>query len=115
MVHWSEVGRQAPELAAAVQARFDVFGLALVATLRRDGAPRISGIEPLFADGQLWLGMMPNSLKALDLLRDARLELHSATTDKQVTDGDARIAGSAIDVPDPAMFKRFREAFAAHT
>jgi hypothetical protein len=42
-----------------------------LATLRRDGSPRISGTEVEFTDGQVWLGMMPGSLKALDLRRRA--------------------------------------------
>lgn len=115
MTTWSDLSQQAPELAAAVQARFDAFGLALLATLRSDGAPRLSGIEVLFWSGDVWLGMMLNSLKARDLLRDPRFELHSATTDKMVTHGDARIAGRAIDVSDDAeTFARYRAAFAEH-
>ena len=100
MTNWMDVTAAAPELAADVQQRFEAHGLGLLATLRADGAPRISGIEPWFAHGQLWLGMMPDSLKARDLQRDPRLELHSATADKQVADGDARIAGRAIEVLD---------------
>ena len=113
MSSWSEVVVAAPELAADVQARFDAYGLALLATLRRDGAPRISGIEPLFALGELWLGMMPGSRKALDLLNDGRFALHSATTDKQVTDGDAKVSGLAVLVEGEADMARFREAFAS--
>ena len=101
MVCWSDVVIAAPELAAAVQARFDAHGLGLLATLRRDGSPRISGIEPLFALGEVWLGMMPESRKALDLLRDPRFALHNATVDKAVTEGDAKLAGRAIPVCRP--------------
>jgi hypothetical protein len=115
MSSWSEVVAASPELAEVVQERFEAHGLGLIATLRRDGSPRISGIEPLFAMNELWLGMMPASRKALDLLRDNRFALHSATTDKQVTYGDARIAGVALSVDDEQEFGRFREAFAANT
>ncbi|MCA1647645.1 MAG: pyridoxamine 5'-phosphate oxidase family protein [Chloroflexi bacterium] len=114
MSSWSEVAAASPELARIVQERFDAHGLGLLATLRRDGSPRISGIEPLFALNDLWLGMMPGSRKALDLLRDGRFALHSATTDKQVTQGDARVAGVALAVEGEAEFARFRKAFAAH-
>jgi hypothetical protein len=115
MVAWVSAEKAAPELAAAVRGRFDAFGLGFLATLRRDGSPRISGIEPLFALDELWLGMMPRSLKALDLVRDGRFSLHSATTDKQVTDGDAKVSGVARRVEDEATFAVFREAFAAAT
>src|SRR5438046_1873805 len=100
MAFWSEVEKAAPELAAKVRERFDAHGLGLLATIRRDGSPRISGLEPLFSLGDLWLGMMPGSLKAADLLRDPRFALHSATTDKQVTEGDAKVAGRALPVED---------------
>jgi hypothetical protein len=114
MVFWADVEQAAAELAGAVRARFEAHGLGLLATLRRDGSPRISGIEPLFAMGELWLGMMPDSRKALDLRRDGRFALHSATTDKQVTNGDARMSGVALEVSDEATFSRFRAAFAEH-
>lgn len=109
MSSWQEVEKAAPELAAAVRERFEAHGLGLVATLRRDGGPRICGIEPLFARGDLWLGMMPESLKAADLRRDPRLALHSATVDKDVTAGDARITGRAEEVADSAR----RDAYLA--
>ena len=115
MAEWSDVAQQAGELAAQVQARFDAHGLGLLATLRRDGSPRIGGIEPLFAGGQLWLGMMPESTKVRDLLRDPRFELHSATNDKQVTDGDGKISGRAVEVHDADAFALHRKAFAAQT
>lgn len=94
-----------------VRARFEATGLGFIATLRKDGAPRICGIEPLFAQDELWLGMMFDSLKARDLLRDPRFSLHSATTDKQVTQGDARISGQALAIGGAAAIARFREAF----
>ncbi|MEA2681773.1 MAG: hypothetical protein QOK05_101 [Chloroflexota bacterium] len=103
----------APELAASVRARFEAHGLALIATLRLDGSPRISGIEPLFALGELWFGMMPESRKAADLLQDSRFGLHSATTDKQVTQGDAKISGRAVEVTDDATVARYLEQFKA--
>ncbi len=96
MTNWNDVTAAAPELAADVQARFDAHGLGLLATLRADGSPRISGIEPWFGTGEVWIGMMWQSLKALDLLRDPRLSLHSATIDTEVAEGDARISGRAV-------------------
>ena len=95
-----------------MRARFEATGLGMLATLRADGAPRISGVEPWFGDGELWLGMMPESLKAKDLQRDPRFALHAATADKQMTDGDAKLAGSAIEVTDEATIDRARKSFA---
>jgi hypothetical protein len=83
-----------------------------MATVRRDGAPRISGTEVEF-DGGLWLGSMSGALKALDLRRDPRLALHSPTVDGDGDswDGEAKIAGRAHEVGDPARVEeshRFR-------
>jgi hypothetical protein len=98
MASWNEVTDAAPELAESVRARFEATGLGLLATLRKDGFPRITGIEPSFALGEVWLGMMDDSLKARDLRRDPRLALHAATVDKEVKDGDARITGRGVEL-----------------
>jgi hypothetical protein len=115
MTSWADVKTAAPDLAARVQDRFEATGLGFVATLRRDGAPRISGIEPWFGLGHVWLGMMPKSLKARDLQRDGRFALHAATADKEVSQGDAKIAGHAVEVPDPEQRKAFERGFAEST
>lgn len=109
-MNWEEVTAAAPELAAKVRARFEAHGLAFLATIRKDGSPRISGIETLFGEGELWLGSMPGSLKAKDLLRDPRLALHSASTDKMVSDGDAKLSGLVVHVEDEPTFERYKKA-----
>ena len=107
---WRDVESESPELAAKVRTRFEAHGLGFMATLRKDGSPRLSGIEPLFGEGELWLGMMPDSLKAADLLRDPRVALHSAGIDKNVADGDAKIAGLAIPVEDEETYAVYSRA-----
>lgn len=111
MTNWNDVLAAAPELGTRVQQRFDATGLAILATLRKDGSPRVSGIEPSFWEGELWLGSMWEARKALDLQRDPRLALHAATVDKQVTDGDARIAGRAVEIVDDDAKVAFLRAF----
>lgn len=112
MTNWNDITVTAPELASKVRARFEATGLGYLATLRPNGFPRISGLEPLFAEGELWLGMMPDSLKAKDLRRDPRFALQSANTDKQVAGGDARITAMAVETA-PDELERFRKLFAA--
>lgn len=95
-----------PEFAERVQRVFDAHRHKLLATLRRDGSPRLSGIEVEFSDGEVWVGMMPGSVKAKDLRRDPRLALHSASEDTPQDNpsswiGDAKIAGRAVEVPNP--------------
>jgi hypothetical protein len=115
MATWEKVTIESGELAERVRARFDRYGLGVLATLRRDGSPRLSGIEPFFGEGELWLGMMPDSRKGRDLQRDPRLELHAASTDKQVAEGDAKVSGRAVEVRDDGVKSHFLAAFAEHT
>ncbi|HEX9992074.1 MAG TPA: pyridoxamine 5'-phosphate oxidase family protein [Acidimicrobiales bacterium] len=109
MASWNDLAAAAPDLAERTMARFRATGLAILATIRRDGSPRLTGIEVTFRDGDLWLGMMDGSLKALDLRRDPRLALHAATVDKEVRDGDAKVAGRAVEVLDEDVKARFLE------
>jgi hypothetical protein len=81
MPSWREVEAEVPELAARARRFLDAHVHKTLATLRRDGSPRISGTEVDFADGELWLGSMWRSLKALDLQRDPRFALHSGSTE----------------------------------
>jgi hypothetical protein len=105
MASWHEIETQAPDLAQLVRSRIEQHTVAMLATLRRDGSPRISGIETTFDDGELWLGMMPDSLKAKDLLRDPRFALHGATIDKDVAEPDVKLAGRAVVVEGQAKEK----------
>ena len=111
MATWGEVRAAAPELATAVQACFDAHVHKVIATLRRDGSPRASGTEATFWDDELWLGMMPDSVKALDLLRDPRFALHSATVDPEMVAGDAKLSGHAIEIADEATIAAFVSRF----
>ena len=110
---WAEVEAQAPELMAAVRACFTVRKHCTMATLRRDGSPRISGTEVQLSGGQLWTGSMPAALKARDLQRDGRVALHSPTVDPPEGDesswaGEAKVAGVAVEVPHDDASHRFR-------
>ena len=103
---WNDVTRAAPELAPAVQRRFEAHIHKTPATLRADGFPD-QWSRSIFRDGELWLGMMPDSRKAKDLQRDLRLALHSATVDPEMPDGDAKLAGRAEEVTDQETFDWF--------
>ena len=85
----------------------------MLGTLRADGAPRISPCELDFTEGHLILGMMWQSRKALDLLRDPRCVLHTCTTDRMGTEGDAKLYGRAIDIRDPRLRQAYRAAVKA--
>ena len=82
--------------------RLDAHTHKTLATLRRDGSPRISGIETAFRDGELWIGSMWQARKAHDLQRDPRFALHSGSDEPSDWKGDAKLAGVAEEISDPA-------------
>lgn len=104
---WEEFQRSDPELAALGRERFDRTGLILLGTLRKNGWPRISPVEVLITDGQLYLGMMWRSRKALDLLRDPRCTVHSTICDRAGTEGEFKVYGHAVDVQDLEARQRY--------
>ncbi len=110
MASWAEFVANAPRIADVFGRRHAAAGgLCLLATLRSDGFPRISPLEPRMFEGQLWLGGMPNTLKFRDLSRDPRFSLHTATVDTHVNEGDAKLWGVVHNVRDPALHQRYAE------
>ncbi|WP_333774593.1 pyridoxamine 5'-phosphate oxidase family protein [Streptomyces sp. IBSBF 3136] len=101
-MNWAAFTIAAPDLAALTEERFGAYRHHVLATVRRDGSPRTSGLEVRFLRGELWLGMMPGSRKALDLLRDPRFALQ-ANPGTDVNGGDVRIGGRAFEVVDAAL------------
>jgi hypothetical protein len=102
---WQEFASTAPELAAAVEGRFSAHIHHIIGTLRADGSPRLSGTEVSFGDGQLRVGMMERSRKLADVLRDPRVELHSAPIEADLAGGDAKVSGRLREAgpsPGPA-------------
>lgn len=102
MSSWAEIEASEPDFARRVRGRFDAYRHKVIATLRDDGSPRISGVEADLSEGEVSLGMMPGSLKARDLQRDPRLALHSGTEDPREKPGeviDAKLAGLAKEIP----------------
>lgn len=108
---WQEFAQQDPELAALGQERLDRNGLVMVATLRKNGWPRISPVEPLFHNGQLYLGMMWRSRKALDLLRDPRCSIHNAVSDRMASEGEFKVYSRALDIKSAAANTLIGEEF----
>ena len=102
-MNWAELEAAAPEIARRGKERLAGARVAFLGTLRRDGSPRISPIEPYFAEAHLLLGAMAWSAKARDLLRDPRCVLHSAVADPDAGVDELKLYGAAIEVLDPAV------------
>lgn len=90
MTTWHEFTERAPRIATVFTRRHAATGrLCLLATLRSDGFPRISPIEPRIFEDQLWIVGMPRAY---------------------VSDGDAKLWGVVNDVQDKALHQRFATA-----
>ncbi|MDR8415167.1 pyridoxamine 5'-phosphate oxidase family protein [Nonomuraea sp. 3-1Str] len=121
MASWLEFEGQAPELAKVARALMEKYRHKVLATLRRDGSPRVSGTETDFRDGELWLGSMAGAVKALDLRRDPRLAIHttspapepptaeSSTGEESAPEweGDVKLAGRAVEIIDEKVVAAF--------
>ena len=106
MARWSDVEQEVPELVATARAFLDAGKHKTLATLRRDGSPRISGTEADIRDGDLWFGSMWQARKARDLQRDPRYAVHSSSVDPPAWRGDAKLAGRVEEVTDPEVVAR---------
>lgn len=107
---WDGFATAEPDFADTVQRRFRLYKHHVLATLRKDGSPRVTGLEADFRFGEMLLGMMPDSLKALDLRRDPRFALHANPgPDAEMNDGDVRVSGRAVEITDPEVIARFVE------
>ena len=99
---WYDLENAAPELAAFGLKRFEI-GVAYLATVRRDGSPRVHPVTPIIGQGHLFLFMEPTSPKGHDLRRNGRYALHSAVSDPNGTSGEFIITGSARFIVDPQI------------
>ncbi|MGO8957278.1 MAG: hypothetical protein ACLQFR_07910 [Streptosporangiaceae bacterium] len=107
---WGEFQQSRPDLAQAGQALLYQFGvgLAFLATVGRDGGPRVHPMCPLIHDGGLYGFIVPGPKQA-DLHRDGRYSLHSFPC---ADNEDAfYCTGRAQAIDDPAIRKALAELF----
>jgi hypothetical protein len=112
-MNWRAFATASPELAELGSERFRRHDLCMLGTLRRNGWPRISPCELDFVGDDLLLGMMWQSPKARDLLRDDRCGLHGCTSDRGGAEGDFKLYGRARDVDDADTRDAYRAAIRA--
>ncbi len=101
MPSWSEIEAIEPAFADRVRRLFDAGRHKTIATLRRDGSPRISGIECDFRDGELRFSSMTGARKLADLRRNPLFALHSPTSSPEPGregewPGEAKVFGTAL-------------------
>lgn len=108
---WRDFEAAAPEIARLGRERLDRARVALLGTLRADGFPRISPVEPYFVRGHLLFGVMARSVKAQDLQRSPRCVLHSAVTGPDNAEGEFKLYGRAQEVLAPEIREGNSEAW----
>src|SRR4051794_35606851 len=91
---WKSLEEQQPELAAFGAARLH-GNVAYLATVRKDGSPRVHPITPIIGAGHLFVFMEPTSPKGHDLRRDGRYALHCSVSDTSGGSGEFILAGQA--------------------
>src|SRR3954454_20027769 len=105
MARWQDIEKDAPEFAERVRSRFAAGTNKTLATLRKDGSPRISGTELKFEDGEVTFGSMDASRKLADVRRDPRIAVHSPTLEPPSNPeewlGEAKMSGRAVEIPPP--------------
>jgi len=104
MVTWKEFAAAEPDLADVGRALLFQFkvGLAFLATVRKDGAPRLHPVCPVLSDDRLFVLIIPTSPKRHDLRRDGRYALQTFPQPKPGSD-EFSIAGKAVGVDDAAV------------
>jgi hypothetical protein len=112
MATWAEFEADAPELAAAGKRLLEQFGIGLgfLATIRKDGGPRLHPMCPILAAGGLWTFIGP-SPKLADLRRDGRYALHSFPAVD--VDDEFYVTGTAVLTEDPEVRATVRRAYKA--
>lgn len=109
MAHWSELSARQPALAAVADRLLIKPGVLLIGTTRRDGTARISGVEPLVLDDDLWLSMMTDSAKSRDLGRDPRIVLNSVIASPDPGE-EIKVRGTARLVAETDRQERYAAA-----
>jgi hypothetical protein len=108
-MRWSHISARQPGLGAVADRLLIEPGVLLAGTVRRDGTARISGVEPLVLDGDLWLSMMSGSAKSRDLHRDPRVVLNSVITSPSPP-AEIKVRGTARTVTDQDRQERYAAA-----
>lgn len=108
-MRWTNFARLEPNLAELGRAKLGAPGVVLVGTIRHDGSPRLSPVEPLFWKSDLWLSLGWHTRKAADLQRDARILVHSIVTGREGDAGEYKVRGQALRENDLAMHRDYAQ------
>ena len=110
MITWTEFERRQPALAATGRAQFYQHGMGLgfLATVRRDGGPRVHPVCPVISTAGLHVLILPGPKRG-DLRRDGRYSLHTEMFAPPRQDDGFAVSGRAIEDSDPATWNVVRD------
>jgi hypothetical protein len=111
MATLAELRSSAPAIAAFLGERITATGLCVLGTIRSDGWPRVSPIELSIVDDRLYVGSMPNAVKAQDLQRDPRCCIVTTLADKDDLAGEGKAFCRAREILAPDEWEPVRAAF----
>jgi hypothetical protein len=103
MKRWEDLQKESPALANAGYELIyqTTIGMGYLATIRKDGGPRVHPVCPIIVAGGLYVFIGNHSPKRNDLLRDGRYALHSFP--KEEVDDEFYVSGVAVPVSDEAI------------
>ncbi|HSD48968.1 MAG TPA: pyridoxamine 5'-phosphate oxidase family protein [Actinomycetota bacterium] len=108
-VTWRGFADAEPEL-AAFGAGLLMMPPAYLATIRRDGSPRVHPVTPILTSEGLFVFMEPTSPKGRDLRERGRFSLHNGVPDTEGSGGEFSVSGAGVPVEDPAVRATVAEA-----
>lgn len=111
MASWGEFARAEPEMAKVLQKSLNWIPITYLATVRKDGAPRVHPICPIIGGDRMFVAVAETSPKRYDLRNDGRFAMH-ALPDKR--DDEFYMTGRATMVEDAATRKLVSDS-AGHT
>ncbi len=97
---WKTFESQSPDLAEFAKARLH-NKVAYLATIRKDGSPRVHPFTPIIGEGHFFVFMETTSPKGHDLRRDGRYAVHCSVSDTSGESGEVIVTGRARFLEDP--------------
>ena len=101
-MRWKEFEAQSPELALFGAIRLN-DEIAYLATIQRDGSPRVHPVRPFIGEGYLFIFIEETSPKGHDLRRNGRYALHCSVSDTNGPRSEFLITGLAEEVVAPQV------------
>lgn len=113
MKSWNDLNNEEPDIAALGKKLLfrsrEHVGLAFIATLRKDGAPRLHPISVILSKGHLYVVIPSTSPKCGDLTRDGRYALQAFPPSGNEQPAEFYLAGRAKRIQDPVIRKAFTD------